>query len=126
MGQQNKIYKFFKLNLGTGILPFLPPFFLLPPRISGSRDGGSKSRENILVLPPFRAWRERNQACQEGDASPMSGCTSHCTSCRTQSELQMASGYLRGWSHILDKRNHSCYCQKKLSLYWIPYFFAHF
>lgn len=52
---------------------------------------------------------------------------SSCTSCPgTQSELQMASGYLQGWSHVPDKRSHSCYCQKKLSLYWIPHFFAHF
>lgn len=75
-----------------------------------------KKPANILLLPPFMP-REEEMQSQEGTTSPPAP-ASCCTSCHcTQSELQMALGYLWRWSHIRDKQNHSCYCQKKQLLY---------
>ena len=87
-----------ELNVSTSIWSFPPPFFFHFSSLNHRHDlwqpgWGMKKPENILLLPPFMPGEEETQS-QEGTVSPPAP-ASCCTSCHcTQSELQMAPGYL--------------------------------
>lgn len=99
-------------DLGTSICPFLPPFFLLLPRPPaagmGKERAGKTSCTSLLSCPG-----RKEHGARRGPRPARTSILLYQRPPRTQSELQMASGDSRGWSHVLDQQRHSCCCQKK-------------
>lgn len=110
---------FAQLHLDTGILPFLPPFYSLLASPEMRKVKSEKTSSSPSFLWPDReesgVRRGMHPRFHKHPVVPVA-----VPVATAQWELQMASGYSQGWSHVRDKRSHSCCCWKKSRLCWIP------